>query len=197
MKKGYFTTQRITGISIFVAVTIILQVIGNYISFGPVNINLSLIPIVVGALLFGPIGGAILGFFNGAVVLFSASTIAIFYPISVVGTIFACLLKTTLAGLAAGFIFLPFRGKGKKEILGAFLAAIAVPIINTGIFSIFFLLFFTQMATDAGASNPVTFLLVSIIGINFVIELVVNVALSGVIYTVYQLISSRKKQKSL
>ena len=197
MKQGYFTTQRITGISIFAAITVILQVIGNYISFGPVNINLSLIPIVIGALLFGPIGGAILGFFNGAVVLFSASTIAIFYPLSVVAAIFACLLKTTVAGLVAGFIFLPFKGKGNKEILGAFLASISVPIINTGIFSIFFLLFFRQMAIDAGSSNPFSFLLVSIIGINFVIELIVNIVLSSMIYTIYHLISTRKKQKSL
>lgn len=197
LKKSFFTSKNITGIALFVALTIILQFIGNFISFGPVNINLSLIPIAIGALLFGPIGGAILGFFNGAVVLFSTSTIALFYPLSIAGTIIACLLKTTLAGLVAGFIFLPFKNKGKKEILGAFLASISVPIINTGIFSICFMLFFRQMAIDAGNPDPFNFLLVAIIGVNFVFEFLVNVLLSSAIYTVYHLVSSRKKNESL
>ena len=50
------------------------------------------------------------------------------------GTILICLTKTTLAGLASGFLFKLF--KRKAPISGIYVCSIIVPIINTGIFTI-------------------------------------------------------------
>ena len=47
MKK--ITTRQIVITGLFLAIEIIFQVIGNYLQFGPVNINLSLITIVLAA----------------------------------------------------------------------------------------------------------------------------------------------------
>ena len=195
MKKlslSFFTTQNIAFLSLLSALTIILQLFGNFINFGFASINLSLIPIAIGALTLGPIGGFILGLLNGLVVLFSASTIAVFFPLSVFGTVVVCLLKTSVAGLVAGFIFLPFKSK-KHEYLGAFLASICVPVINTLLFSIGFMIFFQEMAKNNGASNSFTFLIVSIIGINFIFEFLANSLLSSAIFSIYRY--SKRKQE--
>ena len=177
------TTQQIVGTGLLLALEIIFQVIGNYLQFGPVSINLSLVAIVLAAVLYGPLSGAILGFFCGVVVLFSPSTLAIFMPVSPIGTVIACLLKTTLAGLIAGFVFKLF--KNKNQLVGIIIASILVPVINTGIFSAVCLLFFRPILAG-GAGNEsfasmMTFLIVGFIGWNFLIEIATTVVVSTIL----------------
>ena len=178
-----FTTQQIVGTGLLLALEIIFQVIGNYLQFGPVSINLSLVAIVLAAVLYGPLSGAILGFFCGIIVLFSPSTIALFMPVSPVGTVIACLLKTTLAGLFAGFVYKALRNK--NQFLGIVLASILVPVVNTGIFSAVCLLFFRPIlasgARDESFASMMTFLLVGFIGWNFLFELGVTVVVSTIL----------------
>lgn len=177
------TTQQIVGTGLLLALEIIFQVIGNYLQFGPVSINLSLVAIVLAAVLYGPLSGAILGFFCGIIILFSPSTIAIFMPVSPVGTVIACLLKTTLAGLAAGFIFKAL--KNKNQLLGIILASILVPIINTGVFSAITLIFFRPIlaggANDQSFAAMMTYLIVGFIGWNFLIEIATTVVISTIL----------------
>ena len=90
--------------------------------FGPVSITLSLFPIAVGAMLYGPFGGLFLGLVNGVIVLTAPSTISFFFAYSPVGTIAICLLKTGLAGFVAGWIFKLY----KKDVKAEFVAALIV-----------------------------------------------------------------------
>ena len=82
-----YDVKKITGAAVLLAIEIVFQTIGNYISLGPISINLSLIPIALGAILYGPFVGAILGFVNGLVVLFAPSTQAIFMAYAPLGTV--------------------------------------------------------------------------------------------------------------
>ena len=173
------TTQQIVGTGLLLALEIIFQIIGNYLQIGPVNINLSLVTVVLGAVLYGPLSGAVLGFFNGLIVLLSPSTIAIFMPISPIGTVIACLLKCTIAGLVAGLLFKLF--KNKNNLIGLIIASLLVPIINTGIFSIVCLLFFRPFL-ESGVSeafpNIGAFLIFGVIGINFIVEIISTAVIS-------------------
>ena len=176
------TTKQIVGTGLLLALEIIFQVVGNYLQFGPVNINLSLVTIVLAAALYGPLSGAILGFFNGLMALLSPSTLAIFMPISPLGTILACLLKTTIAGFLAGLLFKLF--KNKHNLLGLVLSSIIVPIVNTGIFSIFCLIFFRPfLESGVGEKFPNigAFLIFGIIGWNFIFEIITTVIFSTIV----------------
>ena len=177
------TTQQIVGTGLLLALEIIFQVMGNYLQFGPVSINLSLVAIVLAAVLYGPLSGAVLGFFNGIIVLFSPSTIALFMPISPIGTVIACLLKCTIAGIVAGYVYKLF--KSKNQIVGIVLASLLVPIINTGIFSIICLTFFRPLLVSYAGSesfgNLLTFLIVGFIGWNFFFEIIVTVIISTIL----------------
>ena len=61
--------RKITATAMLTALTVIFQFIGNQIVIGPVSINLSLLPIAIGAILYGPLVGLFLGMVNGALVL--------------------------------------------------------------------------------------------------------------------------------
>ena len=177
------TTRQIVITGLMLALMIILQIIGNYLQFGPVNINISLVAIVLAAVLGGPLSGAIVGFFNGVMALLSPSTIAVFMPVSPVGTVLACLLKCTLAGLVSGIIFNLLKKKNK--VLSLIVSSLLVPIINTGIFIIFCLIFFRPIlesnVTSGAFPNIWMFLIVGFIGWNFLVELVSTTVLSPIV----------------
>ena len=172
------STQQIVGTGLLLALEILFQIIGNYLQFGEVNINITLVTIVLGAVMYGPLSGAILGFFNGVVTLFSPSTLALFMTVSPVGTVIACLTKCTVAGLLAGFIFKLFKDKNK--ILGIIIAGLLVPVVNTGIFAISALIFFRPILErfQGDFPNIYAFLIVGFIGINFIVEVIVTPLLS-------------------
>ena len=49
--KNRSKIRRLTGIAIFTALVVVLQLLGSFIKFGPFSVSLTLIPIVVGAAL--------------------------------------------------------------------------------------------------------------------------------------------------
>ena len=69
MNKKTIDIHTIVGVAIFMAIIAVLQYLGTFIRFGPFSISLVLIPIVVGAALYGPFWGAWLGFIFGLTVL--------------------------------------------------------------------------------------------------------------------------------
>lgn len=193
-KKHYFNTKMIATTGILVGIEILFQVIGNYINPGFANINLSLIPIVIGAVLYGPVVGGFLGLVCGLMVIISPSTMQIFFSISPVGTILACILKTLVAGVAAGLVVKLF--KGEKKIYGVILASILVPVINTALFSIFALIFFMpllQSMISETMPNIAAALFVGMIGINFILEVISTVILAPSLYKILEHAGINKK----
>ena len=128
--------RRITGIAILLAIEIVLQTLGNYIAVFGISINLALVPIAVGAIVYGPIADAFLGLCNGAMVLASPSTQALYFQYSPVGTVFTCLLKATLAGAVSGLIFMAMKKNHSRA--GGIISSVIVPILNTALFNISF-----------------------------------------------------------
>jgi len=171
-------TQRMVGISIMSAIVVVLQLLGQFIKFGPVSVSLVLIPIVVGAAMYGPTAGAVLGGVFSIVVLLQPDT-AFFYGVSFFGTVITVLVKGTLAGLLSGLTFQALRHKNEWIAVG--LAAMVCPLVNTGIFALGSRLFFWEALKEAGGGNAAMYLLTVMIGFNFIAEFVTNVVCSPVI----------------
>lgn len=179
MKKT--NVKKMVGIAILSAIVVVLQLLGSFIKFGPVSISLVLIPIVVGAAVYGPTAGAILGAVFSIVVLSQPDT-AWFYGLSFFGTVITVLVKGTLAGLLAGLAYKMFA---KKNVwLAVILSAIICPIVNTGIFAIGCRLFFWDGLAELGNGNAVLFLFTGMIGFNFLAEFATNLICSPVIVRV-------------
>lgn len=166
------------GISIMSAIVVVLQLLGQFIKFGPVSVSLVLIPIVVGAAMYGPTAGAVLGGVFSIVVLLQPDT-AFFYGISFFGTVITVLVKGTLAGLLSGLTFRALRHKNEWIAVG--LAAMVCPLVNTGIFALGSRLFFWEALKEAGGGNAAMYLLTVMIGFNFIAEFITNVVCSPVI----------------
>lgn len=181
-------TKRMVGLAILMAIVVVLQLLGQFIRFGPVSITLVLVPIVVGAAMYGPAAGALLGAAFSLVVLMQADTM-FFYNISVVGTIVTVLAKGTVAGWLAGLIY---RSLAKKNIiLAAFLAAAVCPLVNTALFTVGARLFFWEELKEGGGTTWYYFFTV-VIGLNFVAEFVTNMICGPVIVRVIQSVQKAK-----
>ncbi len=179
--KRKIQINKMTGIAILGAIVVVLQLFSNYLPpLGTVSITLSLIPIVVGAAIYGPLAGFILGAVNGILVFFAPNTIGLFWPYGVFTTFMICVLKMALAGLVSGILYkLIYK---KNNTLASIVASIIVPIVNTGLFAIAAYLFYYDLLEGfAAGQNVMAFLFLSFIGINFIIELFVNSILSTVV----------------
>ena len=173
--------KSIVGTGLLMSLVIVLQIVSNYIQIGPVSINLSLIPIVVGSIIYGPWAGLFLGVVDGAIILTAPST-AFFLNFSTLWTILLCLFKTGLAGLISGFLFKLLK---KKPLLGSIVASISAPLVNTGLFAICTTLIFKNYIIEAGLTTEaefVPFLFLVFIGFNFLIEFGLNAGLSPVVH---------------
>ena len=187
MKKKIFTTDFIVKVGILSAIEIIFAFISQFITIGPASINLALIPIAFGAIMFGPICGGFLGFLNGTMVLASPETQAYFMDTNVFGdwcvfgTILVCLLKCTAAGIASGFIYKLL--KNKNEIVAIIVASFIVPIINTSLFLIGAAIFFTSAFKG---------LLLGVLSFNVLIEIGVTALLTPAIIRVIHIVKSKE-----
>ena len=78
--------KKIAGVGLLTALVVVLQLLGSFIKFGTVSISLVLVPIVVGAALYGVGAGAWLGGVFSVGVLCQPDT-ALFPNMSIFGTI--------------------------------------------------------------------------------------------------------------
>ncbi len=173
---------------VLTAIVIVLQALAIGIRFGTFSITLVLIPIVVGAALYGWKAGAWLGFVFGVVVLMTDA--GAFLAVSVPGTVITCILKGVLAGVAAAAVYRLLENKNRWAAILA--AAIVCPVVNTGVFLLGCLVFFydtiSEWAAGAGFSNVGAYLIIGFVGLNFVVEALINLCLSTVIVRILSIV---------
>lgn len=183
MKK--INIKKLVGLSLLTAVVVLLQLFANNIQFGIFSITLVLAPIIIGAAIYGALAGAWLGLVFGVVVLLSGQS-GVFLAFNPAGTIITLIAKGLLAGLISALVY---KALVKINVwVGTIAAGIICPVVNTGVFIICCYLFFMDLinewATAAGVPNAGTYLITVIVGINFLIELAINLVLSTVIVRV-------------
>ena len=183
--KNSIRIKKLVGLATLTALVVGLQFLSNYVTFGSISITLALIPVAMGAILYGPIAGALLGAIMGVIIIVAPSTMAYFMPVNPAATIILCILKTGLAGLISGLLFKLFAFIAKKQksykakmglfAAGIIIAALVVPIINTGLFIIGATLFFSSIYGNM--INVINAVLTT----NFLIEFLVSAILSPVL----------------
>lgn len=195
------------GLSMLTALVVVLQTVGGSITFGGFPITLVLIPVVIGAALFGAKDGAFLGGVFGLIVYINCANgtdvggnmvfVANPYLCALV-----CIGKGILSGFAAGMMYRLISGgfsknksenKGKengvRSYFAVFAAAIVAPVVNTGTFILGMLLFFRETLNSwAGGKPIVSYIIFVLTGINFLIELGVNLVMAPAITTIIKVI---------
>ena len=198
-KKPYESkTQKLTVLSIFTAVIIVLQVLCTFIRFGPFSITLALAPIIIGAALYGPGAGAYLGGVFGVVVLLTGvfgwdgGTVMYLMGQNALACILICIGKGVAAGWISGLVYKLFEKKNMH--LAVILAAIICPVVNTALFVLGMMLFYMDtLQAWSGGQNMVYFVFIGLAGVNFLVELGVNLVLSSGITSIIRYAKKRER----
>lgn len=197
-KEKFFSAKRVTGMAVLLALVIVLQLFGGYIKIGTTPLSFVLVPIVLGGVLYGVGVGALLGLSFGVVVLIQGVvgidgfTMILFqdHPLF---TALLCLGKGAAAGALSA---LAYRLSAKKNsYVGVFSAAIVAPVTNTGLFILGSLAFLqdTMKANFLNGQTVIYFLIVVCAGVNFLVELAINLISAPSLYTVFKVVAKRNK----
>ncbi len=211
-------TLRLVEMALLAAVIVVLQAYIVIPLPGGLTLSLVMVPLVLGAVLFGPAAGALLGgVFGGVVTVLvminrAGALSALMWVENPIATVLICLLKGIAAGWCAGMTVRLFKRHRKTGIV---LAAAVAPIVNTGIFTLgMFTVFYDTFIGYADASRAailggetadvittylaqaegVSFLLfavLSIVMLNFAIEFVSTLLLSPTIAAIVRAIRRR------
>ena len=175
--------KKMAGVAILTAVAVVLQLIANYITIGTVSINLSLIPIAICAIVYGPISGTLIGAIVGAIIISAPSTGG-FLSINPIATVFLCLLKTGLAGTISGLLFKLIKKWNFNVAI--IISSLIVPIINTSIFLLGSWIWFLPVFNNDGMV-----LVTSVLTINFLIEIIITSVLSPTLIYLIKILDKR------
>lgn len=203
-RKRFFSAKNIAYFAVLLALVVVLQVCGGYFKIGATSLSFVLVPIVLGAILLGPLAGGLLGFAFGFIVLIYGVTGAdaftnILFVNHPVLTTLVCIVKGTAAGVVSGFAY---KLLAKKSALaGVIVASALAPIVNTGLFILGALTMSGTISANfvAEGSSLVYFLFIACAGINFIVEFAINLVLSPAIHRVVQVVEhkvTKKKAKS-
>lgn len=193
-KNGFFSAKRVTGMAVLLALVIVLQAFGGTVSIGAVQLNFTLLPIVLGAIIYGAGVGAFLGLACGIVVLVQVIMglvpfYALIWANDPVATTLTCLLKTTVAGAVSGWLYTVLSKK--NGLVGVFVSAGIVPVINTALFIVGCLCMTNSVYGLAGGQNVLGFILVGLVTFNFFIEFAINLLLAPAVHRVIGIITRK------
>ncbi len=169
----------------FLAVNAVLAAVICVVSFLPIRtlgleITLSMVPVAVGACLFGPASAAILGGVFGIVSFIQCFGYSAFgaalLNINPIFTFIVCVPTRILAGFLAGLTVKAIKKSGKNT-LSFLVGSIVAPVFNTVFFMgtlclCFYNTEYIQGFVDMlGAANPIMFIL-AFVGINGLVEII-------------------------
>ena len=185
--------KRMAGVALLMALVFVMQFISGMIPpVGGFSISLVLIPIVLGAAVFGPGAGALLGATFGIIVYINCVTGAdpggaMVFQANPVLCFLVVMGKGILAGFASGGIYRLISGKNRY--IAMLCAAIVCPLVNTGVFIACMLTFFMDvLAAWANGAQLLGYILSGLVLANFVPELIINIVLSPASATIAKVV---------
>jgi uncharacterized membrane protein len=105
-------------------------------------------------------------------------------------------IKGVAAGLVSGVVYKLFKGKEKNAFV-VIASAVACPIVNTGIFVSGLFVFYYDLMSEFASANAyastVAFIFIGIVGLNFVVEFVINVLLIPVVLRILSIVVPKSK----
>ena len=186
-----FSTEKMVLLALFTALVAVLSYFGGFIKIGGLaSISLTLIPVVLGSTLLGPLAGAWLGAVSGAI-FFATADAAFWLGLSIHGTIITVMVKGALSGYLAG-LFYKLVERFNRYV-AVVVSAIVCPVVNTGVFLLGCLVFFMDAVSSGATAEGMSiggYLIVFFVGLNFVFELLLNIIVSPALL---RLINIRKK----
>lgn len=176
-----FHTKYMVELALMIAIILLMNYTPlGYIRTPGLSITLLTIPVAVGAIILGPVGGAVCGLAFGITSFIQAVTGssamgAMLVSISPIGYFITAIIPRTLEGWLCGLIFAALYKPAKTRRFSYYIASLACPLLNTLLYMSSLVLFFYHtdyvqgFVTALGVSNPFTFVL-AFVGVQGAIE---------------------------
>lgn len=172
--------MKLVQLALFTAIIVLMTFTPiGYIKTPGLSITLLVIPVAVGAIILGPVSGAILGGVFGITSFIQCFGLDFFgttlLGINPVFTFILCMIPRILVGWLTGLIFVGLRKANKTKVISYAAASLAAPLLNTVLFMGTLVLFFYRtdfiqgFVTDLGAKNVIIFIL-AFVGVNGLVE---------------------------
>lgn len=180
-------TLKMVQLALFAAILLLLAFTPlGYIKL-PTGLSITIIgiPVIVGAITIGPVGGAILGAIFGLTSFaqaFGADPFGVLLlGINPIGLFVTCMVPRILMGLFTGLIFKGLKKIDKTKFLSYLITSIAGSLLNTILFmSSLMLIFYNnsefreiEFVKNINAGN-VFALVIAMVGINVITEIIAS-----------------------
>ena len=143
MTNTHTKTLKLAQMAILIALLAVLTFTPlGFIMVPPVSITLMHIPVIIGAVMMGPVEGGILGLAFGIFSMIKASTAAVspvdmafspFLSDNPVASVVLCILPRILLGVIAGGLYLLLTKGLKRDVLATGVTAVAASFCHTAL----------------------------------------------------------------
>lgn len=195
--KEVFSSHNLAKTALLIAIVIVLQYFGSYVQIGTIRFSFVLVPIVLGSIIVGPINGGIIGLGFGIITIIMGLTgydqfTGFLLQESSIATVLVCVVKSVAAGYFPGLFYRLLSNKNNKAAI--YVSAISAPILNTSLFIAGMLLMQKTLyrLEAVQSTNIFYFLFIQAAGVNFIVELAINLLLVPVLSSVIKVLSKEK-----
>ena len=179
MKNRKFGTREMVASAMLCAILLVMSFTPlGYLTIGPLAISFNMIPVAIGAIALGPVGGMILGAMFGITSFLQCLGIGGTSPMGVIlfeiNPILAFLqrfIPRVLAGFLSAMVFRLTKKLINSDV-ACFVTGFAAALFNTVLFMTTLILFFgkTEYVQTLIAGRNVVIFVCAFVGINAVIE---------------------------
>lgn len=190
MKHKKFGTREMVTTAMLCAILLIMSFTPlGYLNIGPLAISFNMIPVALGAISLGPVGGAILGGMFGITSFLQCLGIGgtsamgvILFEINPFFAFVQRFLPRILAGLLSGFIYIGVK-KAANATVACFITGFCAALLNTMLFMTALILLFgnTDYLQDLIGGRNVFVFIFAFVGINAVVEMIAASMIVGVV----------------
>lgn len=183
-RRKKYDVRFLTQMALLVAIEIVMKAIGlGSVPVGPLYMSFLTVPVAVGAIVLGPLAGAILGGVFGFVSFLDAIKGASIMTsnllaVSPVHTFVLCFGMRVMMGACVGLVYQGMTRICKNSAVNCFVTSLSAPLLNTLFFMGYIVLAFYQteyiqsLALGKGAASPLMFV-VLLVGFQGVVEALV------------------------
>ena len=190
MKNKKFGTRQMVTTAMLCAILLIMSFTPlGYLNIGPLAISFNMIPVAIGAIALGPVGGMILGGVFGITSFLQCLGIGgtsamgvILFEINPFLAFVQRFVPRLLAGLLPGFIFQGVK-KLSNNTVACFVTGFSAALLNTVLFMTALVLLFgnTEYIQSLIGGRNVLVFICAFVGINAVVEMVAASAIVGIV----------------
>ena len=164
--KLKFSVRQITMIGMLSSISIFLGITGlGFIPIPPVKATIMHIPVIIGAIIEGPLVGAIVGLVFGLFSIYQEITTCFQHAFMFLNPIIA-IVPRILIGIVAYYIYTFIKNKFKNPGVSIGIASLCATLVNTiGVLGLTYIIYAERFANLAGISPSAAGITLATVGV--------------------------------